>query len=661
MPTKDGQQRVIIEGVRPEIDAGRYPIKRVTGEKVVVEADIFTDSHDAISAVLRYRRVEASEWLETPMRPLVNDRWQAEFTVAELGRYQYTVQAWIDRFKSWARDLSKRVEAGQDVKIDLLIGAALIEETIPNATGADADRLKAAAATLRAGAAGAVTQALAPELADLMYRYYDRRYARTYPRELVVWVDPPYARFSAWYEFFPRSFGPKPGQHGTFKDAEAMLPYVASMGFDILYLPPIHPVGRAHRKGKNNTTMAGPDDVGSPWAIGAAEGGHKSVHPQLGTLDDFRHFIGQAEAQGIKVAMDIAFQCAPDHPYVKEHPQWFRQRPDGAIQYAENPPKKYQDIYPFDFETDDWEAMWQELKSVVLFWIEQGIRVFRVDNPHTKAFGFWEWLINDVKRDYPDAIFLAEAFTRPKIMYNLAKLGFSLSYNYFPWRNTAWEITQYLTELTRSEVSEFFGPSLWPNTPDILPQYLQFGGRPGFIIRFALAATLGACYGIYGPAFELCDDRPIAPGKEEYLNSEKFELKNWNIKEPESLKDLIGRVNHIRRDNPALHSNRNLAFHPTTNEQLLCYSKHTDDLSNIMVVAVNLDPHHRQAGYVELPLDTLELDPRRPYQVHELITDVRYLWNGPRNYVELNPHVTPFHIFRLRRYVRTERDFDYFL
>lgn len=661
MQHEDGRKRVIIEGVTPEIDAGRFAIKRTVGEKVTVEADVFTDGHDAISGVLRYRPENAADWSEVPLAPLVNDRWQAEFVVAELGGYRYTVQAWIDRFKSWSRDLVKRVNAGQDVTVDLLIGAELAEEATHRAAGDDAVKLQAYVAALRSGGDEGVEQALSPELAELMYGYYDRRFAYTYPKELAVVVDPEYARFSAWYELFPRSCSSEPGRHGTFKDCEAYLPYVASMGFDILYLPPIHPIGRMHRKGKNNSTTPGPDDPGSPWAIGAAEGGHKSIHPQLGTLADFRHFVEKAGEYGLKIALDIAFQCAPDHPYVKEHPQWFRQRPDGSVQYAENPPKKYQDIYPFDFETDDWLALWEELKSVVLFWVDQGIRIFRVDNPHTKPFRFWEWLISEVKKDYPETLFLAEAFTRPKIMYQLAKLGFSQSYNYFPWRNTSWELSQFLTELTQTEVREYFRPNLWPNTPDILPEYLQLGGRPGFIVRFALAATLGASYGIYGPAFELGDNQPLKIGGEEYLNSEKYEIKHWDIQSPENLKELIGVVNQIRRENPAFHSNDSLKFHPTTNDQLICYSKMSDDLSNIILMVVNLDPHYTQSGFIELPLDAFGLDFQRPFQVHELITGTRYLWHGSRNYVELNPHIIPVHIFRVRRWLRTERDFDYYL
>jgi starch synthase (maltosyl-transferring) len=474
-------------------------------------------------------------------------------------------------------------------------------------------------------------------------------------------VDREKARFSTWYEMFPRSCGLESGRHGTFKDCMARLPYVAAMGFDVLYLPPIHPIGRTHRKGDNNNPVAGPDDPGTPWAVGSEEGGHKSLHPQLGTLKDFRDFVTSARGYDIEIALDIAFQCSPDHPYVEEHPEWFRRRPDNTVQFAENPPKKYEDIYPFDFETYSWQELWHELKSIVTFWIEQGIRIFRVDNPHTKPFHFWQWLITEIKKSYPDVIFLSEAFTRPKVMYRLAKLGFTQSYTYFAWRNTAWELTQYFTELTRGNAREYFHPNLWPNTPDILTEYLQFGGRPAFMARLVLAATLGANYGIYGPAFELCENRPKEPGSEEYLDSEKYEVKNWDISGPDSLKDFVARVNQIRRENAALQGDWSLRFHEVDNTQLICYSKHTDDFSNVVLVVVNLDPHHTQSGWVEFPLEELGIDPQRSYQMHDLLSGARYLWRGTRNYVELNSQVAPAHIFRMRRRVRTERDFDYYM
>jgi starch synthase (maltosyl-transferring) len=661
MQPEEGRNRVIIEDVTPEIDAGRYPIKRIVGEETVVEADILADGHDVLSCVLLYRKEGDAKWTEVPMEPLGDDRWRGSFRVQELGRYRYTVLGWIDHFKTWSRDLAKRVQAGQDVSVDLLIGAELVEAALKRATLVHAGWLSTFVEALRAGGAEGARQALSPELARLMPLCDERRFATTYDKELGLVVDRERARFGAWYELFPRSCSAVPGRHGTFKDLEERLEYVASMGFDVLYLPPIHPIGRSFRKGRNNSTVVGQDDPGSPWAIGSVEGGHKAIHPELGTLDDFRHLIEAATQYGIELALDIAFQCAPDHPYVSEHPEWFRRRPDGTIQYAENPPKKYQDIYPFDFETEQWRELWEELKSVVQFWVDQGVRIFRVDNPHTKPFRFWEWLIAEIKRDCPEAIFLAEAFTRPKALYGLAKVGFTQSYNYFPWRNTKWELTQYLTELTQTQVREFMGANLWPNTPDILPEYLQFGGRPAFMARLILAATLGPSYGIYGPAYELCENRPLAPGREEYLNSEKYEIKSWDLDRPDSLRELIGRVNQIRRENPAFRANYNLRFHEIDNEQIIAYSKSSEDQSNEVLVVVNLDPNYKQSGFITLPLEDLGLDPRQPYQAHDLLTDARYLWHGARNYLELDPQTVPAHIFVIRRRVRTEHDFDYYL
>jgi starch synthase (maltosyl-transferring) len=656
----DGRERVVIEAVRPAVNGGRFAIKRVEGERVIVEADIFADGHDELSALLLYRRGEVEAWVEMAMEPLLNDVWRAEFPVDEAGDYYYTVQAWVDRFKSWRRGLEKKLAAEQDVAVDLLSGAELVSIAAKRAKGADQDLLERFAGTLRGKIQAASQLALAGEVAELMAKYPDRRWAVTYDKELRVNVEREKARFSAWYEMFPRSCAAMAGVHGTFKDCIARLPYVASMGFDVLYLPPIHPIGISFRKGKNNFIDAGPDDVGSPWAIGAEDGGHKAIHRQLGTLEDFKLLLSKAKEHGLEIALDIAFQCTPDHPYVKEHPAWFRNRPDGSIQYAENPPKKYQDIYPIDFETNDWEALWHELKSVLEFWCEQGVRIFRVDNPHTKAFPFWEWVIAEIKNKHADVIFLAEAFTRPKVMYRLAKLGFSQSYTYFAWRNTHWELTDYFTELTHTEVKEFFRPNLWPNTPDILTEYLQFGGRPAFMARLVLAATLGANYGIYGPAYELCENRAKEPGSEEYLNAEKYEIKHWDLDRADSLKEFISRVNRIRRENRALQSDRSLRFHAIDNDEMICFSKQTEDLSNVIVVVVNLDPHHSQAGWVELATMDLGLDAQQPYQMHELLTGARYLWHGARNYVQLDPQSVPAQIFRVRHKLRREQDFDYF-
>jgi starch synthase (maltosyl-transferring) len=660
---KDIRRRVIIEGVEPEIDGGRFAIKRSVGEEIRVEADIAADSHDVVAAILLYRYESETAWKAVFMKSLANDRWQGSFRVNAVGRYRYTMQGWVDRFRTWQRDLRKKAAAGQNVSIDLMVGSELINGAADRAKGVDATTLKGWAELLLSDKSMKEKTLLALDrnLGRLASRYPDRTHATLYEKSLPVIVEPLQARFSTWYEMFPRSCTGEIGRHGTFKDCENRLPYIAEMGFDVLYLPPIHPIGQTYRKGKNNTPQAGPDDPGSPWAIGSAKGGHLAVHHRLGTLEDFRRFVDKAKEFGITVALDLAFQCSADHPYVREHPEWFHHRPDGTIQFAENPPKKYEDIYPINFETDNWQALWNELLDVVRFWIDQGVRIFRVDNPHTKPFAFWEWLIGEIKKDWSEVVFLGEAFTRPKVMYRLAKLGFSQSYTYFAWRNTKWELEQYFTELTRTKVREFFRQNLWPNTPDILTEYLQVGGRAAFMIRLALAATLGASYGIYGPAFELCVNRARELGSEEYLDSEKYEIKNWDLERPENLRDFIARVNRIRKENPALQNDWSLRFHAIDNEQLICYSKHTEDFSNIILAVVNLDPHHTHSGWMQLPLAEMNLDPHQPFQMHDLISGARFLWNGPDNYLELNHQNMPVHIFRLRRKVRTEQDFDYFM
>jgi starch synthase (maltosyl-transferring) len=659
-----GRCRVVIENVSPEIEAGRFPIKRVIGEHVVVEADIFADGHDSLAAVLKFRAEESPEWSETPMESLANDRWRGEFFTTKLGNYFYTIEAWVDQFKSWQTDLQKKLEAGQDVSIELRAGAQLIERAAQRAASRDAENLLSWAKELSIGESitgdPIARRALNRDLTDTARRCLGRQFSTKYEKELPVAVDPERARFSAWYEMFPRSFASAAEKHGTFKDCELQLPRISKMGFDVLYLPPIHPIGKSFRKGKNNNVVCEPGEPGSPWAIGSGEGGHKSIHPELGTLEDFKHLITCARDLKIEIALDIAFQCSPDHPYIHEHPEWFRHRPDGSIQYAENPPKKYQDIVPFDFECEDWKNLWQELKSVFTFWIGQGVNIFRVDNPHTKPFAFLEWCIAELKATNHELIFLSEAFTRPKPMYHLAELGFTQSYNYFPWRNSKDELETYFTELTQSPVADFFHPNLWPNTPDILAQFLQTDGREAFAIRLVLAATLGASYGIYGPAFELCENTPREPGSEEYLNSEKYEIKRWDLSAPHSLENLIARVNQIRRENPALQSDRNLKFHRVDNDQLIAYTKSTDDGSDTILTVVNLSPHYTHSGWLELPLEEFGLDARKTYQMHDLLTDARFLWRGPRNYVELNPVLSSAHIFRLRRHVRTEHDFDYF-
>lgn len=661
---QDGRARAVIESVSPEIDSGRFPIKRTVGEDVVVEADIFVDGHDILSAVLLHRHQREEAWHESPMEALPNDRWRGAFSVAKVGRYRYTLLAWVDRFKTWRHGLERKAQAGQDVSQDLFIGSDIVAEAARQAEGTEAAPLQDWANRLAANSGSAKLHwllGLDPELSSLMDRHSGRSLATKYSKELEVVVDRERASFSAWYEMFPRSSSSRKGDHGTFKDCADRLPYISAMGFDVLYLPPIHPIGLTHRKGRNNVGKATAEDIGSPWGIGAADGGHTQINGNLGTLEDFRELLAKTAEHGMEVALDLAFQCSPDHPYVARRPEWFRRRPDGSIQFAENPPKRYEDIYPFDFESAQWPELWKELKGIIQFWIDQGVRIFRVDNPHTKAFTFWEWVIGEIKDDHPEVLFLAEAFTRPKVMQRLAKLGFSQSYTYFTWRNAKWELEQYFAELTRPDMLNFFRPNLWPNTPDILPEYLQMGGRPAFVARLVLAATLGANYGVYGPPFELMEQTPREPGSEEYLDSEKYQLRHWDLDRPDSLAELIGRVNKIRRENPALQRDWSLRFHRTDNDQLICYSKRTKDRSNVIVVVVNLDSHHTRSGCVDLSLDELGLEADQTFQVHDLLNEGRYLWNGPRNFVELDPQVSPASVFRVRRRLRTEQDFDYYL
>jgi len=657
------RRRAIIEGVLPEIDGGRFPVKRTPGEAVIVTADMFTDGHDRMAAVLRYRdtgngRAARAPWREAPMVLVDNDRWEGRFVVETVGRWQYTLDAWVDRFASWQLELSKKFGAGQDVASELLEGAMLIRRTaeaIKPATGRGRKKADAAGDDARAWLleqaellvggeelSVRVAAALDAGLSERMREHDPRAGLVSYDRVLEVTVEPERARFGAWYEMFPRSAGPDPTRSATFDEAATRLPAIADLGFDVVYLPPIHPIGRSFRKGRNNTLAAGPDDPGSPWAIGASEGGHKAVEPGLGTLADFDRFVAAAGRLGLEVALDIAFQASPDHPYVSEHPEWFRHRPDGTIKYAENPPKKYQDIYPFDFESEDAPALWEELKSVFLFWIDHGVTIFRVDNPHTKPFRFWEWLIAGVKRDHPEAIFLSEAFTRPKVMKHLAKAGFSQSYTYFTWRNTKAELTEYLTELCQTEVREYLRPNLFANTPDILHAFLQQGGRPAFMIRFVLAATLGASYGIYS-GFELAENRAV-PGTEEYLDSEKYQIREWDWDQPGHIKELVARINAVRHEHPALHSTWSLRFLPTDNDQLLAYTKRSEDRRDILVVVVNLDPANMQHGWVQVPLWDWGLPPDATYEVVDQLSGERYAWRGEWNYVRLDPGHLPAHV-----------------
>jgi len=667
----EGRARAVIDAVLPAVDGGRFAVKCIAGEAVGIEAHCFTDGHDKLRVVLRWQPVAGHDVYEVDMKAQTNDRWTAEFAPPRAGRYRYTVMAWVDPFESWRRELERRDDVA-DIRVALGVGAALIDAVATAAaTGhaaapRDAATLAAWAAQLRQAARDPHADAHALKAlgldaarAAMVARYADRSLASSYTAELVA--DRKRAEFSSWYELFPRSAGTVPGRHGTFRDVEARLPYLSDMGFDVLYFPPIHPIGRINRKGVNNTLAAKPDDVGSPWAIGAAEGGHKDILPALGSLEDFRHLVHKARELGIEIALDIAFQCAPDHPYVKAHPQWFKHRPDGSVQYAENPPKKYQDIYPFDFETEDWRALWDELKSIVEYWIGQGIEIFRVDNPHTKPFAFWEWLINWIKRDHPEVIFLAEAFTRPKLMHRLAKLGFSQSYTYFTWRNTKQELTEYFTDLALGPGSRYYRPNVWPNTPDILHEALQSGLRPVFAARLVLAATLSANYGIYGPTYELLESEPREPGSEEYRDSEKYQLRHWTVDKADSLWSWVARINRIRRDNAALQSDRGLHFCRIDNDRLIAYLKMDEASGNVILTVVNLDPHGAQTGWLDLDIKALKLDAEQPYQVHDLLSDQRYVWRGPRNYIMLDPARAPAHVFRLRRRVRSEQDFDYYL
>ena len=644
------RRTVVIESVAPAVDGGRYPVKREVGAVLEVSADIFKDGHDVLVAYLRYRRDGDRAWRESPMHHVDNDRWAGTFTLAAIGRYRYTIEALTEPFRSWLADLEKRHAGGQDLESALGEGLALIRAAAARATTA-ADRTALGAYVGRiehaASPSDAVAVAAEPELAALMARHLDRSEATWAERELEVIVDPERARFAAWYEFFPRS-GTAADRSATFKEAEAQLAFAAAMGFDVVYLPPIHPIGRAHRKGRNNALVAAPGDPGSPWAIGSADGGHTAVHPDLGTLEDFDRFVEAARRLRLEVALDFAIQCSPDHPWVHEHPEWFFHRPDGTIKYAENPPKKYQDIYPLNFQGEGAQALWEEMRRILEFWIGHGVSTFRVDNPHTKPVKFWEWLIRAIKDAHPEVVFLAEAFTRPKMMKVLGKAGFTQSYTYFTWRNTKQELIDYLTEITTAPVAEYFRGNLWPNTPDILHESLQKGGRPAFRTRLVLAATMSSLYGFYS-GYELCENVPREPGSEEYLNSEKYEYKARDWGAPGNLVDYVTRINRIRRENRALHAYTNLRFYPADDPNIVFYGKMTPERDNLVFVAVNLDPFATHASAVDVPIAELGIGDAQSYRVHELIGDRWYDWRGARNYVELHPNVEPAQIFVLHR------------
>ena len=673
-----GRSRVTIERVSPELDGGRYPIKAIPGDVIAVEADVVSDGHDYLAARLMYKHADDADYQEMAMTLLVNDRWGASFIVEKTGRYEYTIEAWVDHLATWQHEVQLKVADGQRITSELLAGAQLVDGLLTRAEAATADAPKAKgskkgnahpdvralremAALFRAGAKPtatdqyneAVSLAESEQFSHYTKAYPERQHPARYApagsgQGLLIEVDRAKAGFSTWYCLFPRSASREEGRHGTFRDVEALLPRVADMGFDVLYLPPIHPIGMAHRKGKNNSVVCEPGEPGVPYGIGSEDGGHDAIHPELGTVEDFKHLIAIAKNYGMEVAMDLAIQVSPDHPWAKDHPEWFKKRPDGTIQYAENPPKKYQDIYPVYFETDDWQNLWLEMRRVLLTWGSWGVRIIRVDNPHTKPFGFWEWIIAEVKQEYPDMLFLSEAFTKPKVMQELAKRGFAQSYTYYSWRNTKAELEQYMTELTQTDkpdaMAYYFRPNFWPTTHDINPYSLHSGHEPQFLIRYFLAATLSSNYGIYGPSFELMEHERF-PNKEEYLNSEKYEIRLWDWDRTNKLTYLIGLTNRIRHENKALQETNNIRFCTVNDDAIMAYLKTTGD--NRLLIVVNTDAYSRRAGTVQVPIWELGIGPDQPYQVRDLLTNAQYTWQGEWNYVELDPYVLPMHLFKI--------------
>jgi starch synthase (maltosyl-transferring) len=653
---------ILIERVEPGVNDGRYPCKRVVGDRLEVSADIFKEGHDLLGAVILFRARDDSLWSERPMCPAGNDRWTGQFPLERNTRYTFTIEAWTDAFGSWVEEMERRLAAGQtDLMSELLEGRELVRQAEAHAPADDATALRFILERFDA-ATGQQTRLdllLDTALRRTITRVQDRKDRARYDRELEVVVDRVRAHWGAWYELFPRSQGRDPDRHGTFADCVQRLPDIQELGFDVVYLPPIHPIGRTHRKGSNNSLVAGPSEPGSPWAIGGPEGGHTAIHPELGTLDDFRRFLEAAQSLGIEIAIDLAIQCSPDHPWVREHPEWFYRRPDGTLKYAENPPKKYEDIYPLNFSCEAWESLWDQILHVVLFWVDQGVRIFRVDNPHTKPLDFWEWLIREVQEVHPDVIFLSEAFTRPKVMKALAKAGFSQSYTYFTWRNSKEELTQYFEELTGTEMADYFRGNLFCNTPDILPEILQRGGPPAFKMRAALAATLSPLWGIYS-GFELCEATPVR-GTEEYLDSEKYQIRvrDWN--RAGHIKDYLAQLNRIRRENPALQASGNLRFHQADSPHVLFYGRMTERPDDLVLVAVNLDPYAVHEVTLHLPLGELGLAADDTYEIHDLLTDARALGQGRRQTVTLDPQVSPARIYKIERWRRREHDFQYFV
>jgi starch synthase (maltosyl-transferring) len=671
-----------VRDVQPQVDEGRRPAKTTVGERLRVEADAFVDGHDPLWCEIRYRHESAGSWTVLPMAASYDDRWHGTISITEEGLYHLAVRARVDAFAGWRDQLVARAEAGQDLSIPLEEGARILEAAAGRAASSERPLIRGLAASLRTARRGVEAEVPADlaawlgfdptenpvlgrllrseRLASLLGPLSDPATA-TSSKKYLVCAERARARFSSWYEMFPRSAS-SGTSHGTLADVRARLDYVERMGFDVLYLPPIHPIGRTARKGRDAAIVAEATDVGSPWAIGSTEGGHTAVHPELGTIDDFRDLLAEASRRGIEVALDLAFQASPDHPWVREHPSWFRHSPDGTIRYAENPPKKYEDIYPFDFETLDWPDLWAALLDVVRFWVDQGVRIFRVDNPHTKPFAFWEWLIACVHADEPEVIFLAEAFTRPRVMEHLARIGFTQSYTYFTWRTTKWELETYLGQLTAPGTAAYFRPNLWPNTPDILPEELVHGGRGAFLARLVLAATLSASYGMYGPVFELQEHIPRNEGSEEYLRSEKYEVRSWDLDSPTSLADFVAAVNQIRRDHEALQFNDSLRFCGTDNDAVIAYSKARQverpggPENDVVLTVVNLDHRQAQAGWVTVDLGALGFVDTLPYVAHDLLSGARYVWRGPTNFVRLDPAEVPCHVFALSQRDVSARD-----
>ncbi|SHH49930.1 alpha-1,4-glucan--maltose-1-phosphate maltosyltransferase [Winogradskyella jejuensis] len=642
------QKRVVIDYVSPQINDGKFFIKRIVNEVINIDAHVLVDGHDVIAASVLYKHEKERSWKETRMALINNDEWKASFTVEKQGFYSYKVEAWVDYALNWQHGIERKIEDNQHVKSELLEGIEYLKPLLKKATASEKKYLQ-----MCIDAFGdenqydnAVAEAKSETLHQIFYKYPEKFLANS-TEVYQVYVDRKKALFSTWYEFFPRSASEIEGQHGTFKDCERLLPRIAEMGFDTLYFPPVHPIGYVNRKGKNNTTEAYDGDVGSAWGIGSHEGGHKDIHPKLGTVEDFKTLVKKAKNLGIEIAMDYALQAAPDHPWVKSHPDWFKWRPDGTVQYAENPPKKYQDILPIYWESKDYKNLWKECLDTLFYWIDCGVNVFRVDNPHTKPYYFWNWIISEVKKEHPDVLFLAEAFTKPKVMQQLAKQGYTQSYTYFTWRNTKQELVEYMTELTQTNQREYMRPNFWPNTPDINPFHLQGANESKYMQRYALAATLSSNIGIYGPVFEQMIDDAI-PGKEEYYMSEKFQLKHYDWFKQNKLTMIISKINQIRHQHEALQQTNNIKFCHVENDNLLAFYKWNQDKTDELLIIISLDQYYAQQGTVQLPLQDLGIHNGQQITVKDLVTGSSYNWHSEWNFVELHPTL-PFHIFKINK------------